>query len=61
MRVADGEWRAWREAPGFNQRYIGKISADGKTIAGQWEFSEDGKSWNVDFDLTYTKVGTGEP
>jgi len=61
MRVADGEWRAWRDAPGFNQRYIGKISADGKTIAGQWEFSKDGKSWNVDFDLTYTKVGNGEP
>ncbi len=56
MRLADGEWSAWRDAPGFNQRYIGKISADGRTIAGQWEKSEDGSNWEVDFDLTYTKT-----
>ncbi|HKW69875.1 MAG TPA: hypothetical protein VJP81_04765 [Candidatus Dormibacteraeota bacterium] len=56
MTVVDGVWTMWREALGFNQRYIGRISGDGKTIAGQWEFSENGKSWGVDFDLTYTKV-----
>jgi hypothetical protein len=56
MTVTDGVWKMWREAPGFNQRYIGKIIDGGKTIAGQWEFSEDGKSWEVDFDLTYRKV-----
>jgi hypothetical protein len=55
--VSRGEWRMWRDAPGFNQRYIAKFSRDGKTLAGQWEFSEDGTSWKVDFDLTYTKVG----
>ena len=59
MRVSDREWKVWRDAPGFNQRYIGKISADGKTIAGQWEFSEDGKSWKVDFDLNYAKAAGG--
>ncbi len=57
MRVAGGEWKTWRNAPGFNQRFIGKISADGKTIAGQWEKSEDGSNWEVDFDLTFTKTG----
>ena len=57
MTVADGVWKMWREAPGFNQRYTGKISGDGRTIAGQWEISKDGKSWDVDFDLTYTRVG----
>ena len=57
MSLAGGEWRVWREAPRFNQRFIGKIGEDGKTITGQWEFSEDGKSWKVDFDLTYEKVG----
>jgi hypothetical protein len=56
MRVRDGVWTIWRDAPNFNQRYIGKIVDGGKTIAGQWEFSEDGKSWEVDFDLTYRKV-----
>ena len=34
----------------------GKIKGGGKTFEGQWEFSEDGKSWEVDFDVSYTKV-----
>jgi hypothetical protein len=54
--VSGGEWRMWRDAPEFNQRYIGKISADGNVISGGWETSEDGKSWKADFDLTYTRV-----
>jgi hypothetical protein len=56
MSVVDGVWRMWREAPGFNQRYVGHIRDGGNTIEGQWEFSEDGESWKVDFDLTYRKV-----
>jgi hypothetical protein len=27
------------------------------SINGQWEFSEDGKSWKIDFDINYIKVG----
>ncbi len=54
--VTAGAWRMWREAPEFNQRFIGRISDDGKTIAGQWEMSRDETNWEVDFDLTYTKV-----
>jgi hypothetical protein len=60
MALAEGEWRIWREAPGFNQRYTGKLSDDGRSITGRWEFSEDGKSWNVDFDLNYTKAAGGQ-
>src|SRR2546423_1618225 len=39
-------WKIWRapaedwkgpDGPGFNQRFIGEISADGKTIEGRWE------------------------
>jgi hypothetical protein len=48
-------WTVWREAPGFNQRYTGTLSDDGRTIAGQWEMSRDGETWNVDFGLTYTR------
>ncbi len=55
-RVVDGVWRMWREAPKFNQRFIGHIKDGGNTVEGQWEFSEDGESWKVDFDLTYRKV-----
>jgi hypothetical protein len=56
MSVGGGLWKMWRDAPGFNQRYIGKISDGGTKIAGQWEMSRDGINWEVDFDLTYTKV-----
>ena len=34
MTVVGGVWKMWRQAPRFNQRYTGKISGDGKTIAG---------------------------
>jgi len=41
----------------FHQRFIGKLSADGRTIAGEWQTSADGRSWTKDFDLIYRRVG----
>jgi hypothetical protein len=61
MTLKDREWRMWREAPDFNQRFTGKISKDGRVIAAQWEMSRDGDSWDLDFDITYTTVSTGQP
>jgi hypothetical protein len=37
--VEGNVWKMWRDAPGFNQRYIGRISDDGKAITGQWEMT----------------------
>lgn len=53
--VEDRVWKIWRSAPGFNQRYVGKIAPDGRSIQGKWEFSEDGTIWEVDFDLSYQR------
>jgi hypothetical protein len=50
-------WKQWREEPGFSQRFSATFSADGNTIRGAWEKSEDSATWEHDFDLTYTKVG----
>jgi hypothetical protein len=62
MTVADGVWRQWRSAPGFNQRFTGHVSADGDTITGMWEFSSDGESWSKDFDLTFRRSdGSSDP
>lgn len=55
MTVVRGVWKMWRQAPGFNQRYIAEIKDGGNTIEGWWEMSEDGERWRVDFDLTYRK------
>jgi len=60
-------WKIWRapgedwngpHGPGFNQRFIGEISADGNTIEGRWErgTGEDGDEWEVDFPMNYTRT-----
>ena len=56
MSLNDGVWRLWRDGAPFSQRFTGTFSADGTTIAGRWEMSEDGEAWKTDFDLTYTRV-----
>jgi hypothetical protein len=57
MTLDGREWKLWREAPGFWQRYTGTISEDGTTIHGAWEASPDGREWKHDFRLTYIKTG----
>lgn len=56
MTFIDNVWTMWREAPGFNQRFTGRISEDGDVIDGQWEMSKDSVTWNLDFEITYTRV-----
>jgi hypothetical protein len=54
--LREGIWRVWRDAPGFSQRFSGRVSADGRTIEAAWESSADGARWKHDFDLSYTRV-----
>jgi len=56
MSLEQGQWKQWRNAPGFSQRFSGTFSSDRKTITARWEISSDGEHWEHDFDLTYTKV-----
>ncbi len=61
MSFDDGVWRLWRDEPDFSpldfsQRFTGTFGDDGKTITGSWEINHDGKTWEHDFDLTYTKT-----
>ena len=56
MSLQDGVWKQWRDAPSFSQRFEGKFSDDGTTITGRYEKSADGVQWELDFDLTYTRV-----
>jgi hypothetical protein len=60
MSFEGGTWKLWRDEADFSpldfaQRYSGRFSDDGRTIAGAWEISHDGESWEHDFDLTYVK------
>ncbi|WP_066366553.1 hypothetical protein [Herbidospora mongoliensis] len=56
MNFTDGRWTMWRDAPGFNQRFTGTLSADGDTVDARWETSADGATWTLDFELTYTRL-----
>jgi hypothetical protein len=56
MSVEGGEWKQWREAPGFCQRFAGTFSDDDNTIIARWEKSSDGTQWEHDFDLRYTRM-----
>ena len=59
-------WTIWRapgedwngpDGPGFNQRFIGEIAADGKTMETRWErgVGDSGDEWELDFRLTYVR------
>jgi hypothetical protein len=51
-------WKLWRDGEPFSQRFTGRFSEDGNSIAGRWEIAQDGKTWETDFDLTYTRVSS---
>jgi hypothetical protein len=56
LKVEPGVWTFWRDWPGFSQRFTGTLSADGNTITGVAELSEDGTTWEEDLRVTYTRV-----
>lgn len=54
MSFDNSVWRMWREAPGFWQRFEGRISTDKRTVTAYWEKSiDDGSTREHDFDITY--------
>ena len=62
MTFAGGEWTLLRTEPDFSplpfhQRFTGTFDADGGAIRGRWEQSPDGTAWELDFELTYTRLG----
>jgi hypothetical protein len=56
MSMQDHTWRIWRNAPGFHQRFEGRLGVNGRTIDAHWEKSIDGETWERDFDLKYVKT-----
>jgi hypothetical protein len=55
--LAPGEDSDGPHGPGFNQRFIGEISPDGKTIDGRWErgIGDAGDDWEIDFPMHYVR------
>ena len=55
MRMKDGIWSIWRAGP-FWQRFEARLDEQMRTLSGSWESSEDGDTWNSDFDLVYSRL-----
>ncbi|MHB8565712.1 MAG: hypothetical protein ACYC7D_05290 [Nitrososphaerales archaeon] len=55
MSFKNGVWKMWRDAPGFSQRFKGVLSKNRNTIIAEWEKSSDGRKWEHDFDVKYTR------
>ena len=61
MKFDGRDWELLRTEPDFfpldfSQRYVGTLSDNGSAIDGRWETSQDGSTWELDFDLTYRRV-----
>ena len=56
LEAEAGVFRFWRDRPGFSQRFTGTLGADGNTIAGVAELSEDGTTWEKDLWIAYKRV-----
>jgi hypothetical protein len=56
VSLKNNVWKWWRNSPEFSQRFTGIIADDHRTIKGTGELSRDGKPWEGDLSLTYTKI-----
>ncbi len=54
--MGDGVWTMWRDAPGFSQRFTGRIGDGGGTISGLWQLSKDGFHWADDLAITFRRA-----
>jgi steroid delta-isomerase-like uncharacterized protein len=48
--------RMWRDAPGFSQRLEARLSDDGTTLAGVWQVSRDGETWDDDLAISFARA-----
>ena len=61
MDSDEREWKLWRDAPGFSQRFTGRFADDGNTISGVWELSQDDATWKDDLAITYRRAQPSSP
>jgi hypothetical protein len=55
MSFARGVWRIWRDAPGFRQRFEGRVDEGGRRIEAHWDKAEGRRAWVRDFDMTFVR------
>ena len=55
VALRSDEWRWWRDAPGFSQRFHARLVDGGKRMVGHGEMNR-GDGWEPDLQLTYTRT-----
>jgi hypothetical protein len=53
--IDDSVWRYQLLAPGFSQRFTGKLVDAGNTIDGTSQLCEDDRTWRDDLKITYRR------
>ena len=56
VTAQDNILKWWRNAQDFSQRNTLTFADNGNTIIGEGELCKDGKTWEKDLSLTYTRV-----
>jgi hypothetical protein len=55
MTLERNIWKIWRNAPGFRQRFEGRLLANDRKIVAHWDKAEGTKPWTLDFDLVFRR------
>ena len=55
MSFEKGVWRIWRDAPGFRQRFEGRLQQKGRKIVAHWDKAEGKGPWTLDFDMVFRR------
>jgi hypothetical protein len=50
------QWRWWRDAPDFSQRFTATLADGGNRMIAEGELNR-GRGWERDLELTYTRIG----
>jgi hypothetical protein len=53
--IEDGVWRIWRDAEGFDQRFVAELGPD--SFEGFFELAETPGEWREDMRVAYRRVG----
>jgi len=56
VSIQDNILKWWRNSPDFSQRNTFAFSDNGNTIVSKGEMCKDGKTWEKDLELTYSRV-----
>ena len=58
LEMSEDVMRIARDHPGFSQRFEGRLTDGGDTLAGTWQLSRDDETWDDDLEITYRRATT---